>query len=209
MSKTFIFPLIILAFQIPANAQSYEAKYKMIYETGKEKELSDTLTSIEELLKSLPLKIVVVYTVTTDGNYLLLKGKQENSLSTIGTSININLSDTEVIFHLHKGVVYFPELDKYQRIKKYKLSEDSSINGKYSIENFDSSYFVELDSSLKNFITPGVFFSDIKYGIQKIHTPDFTIELLGPVIKSTKKLPLGMYFNKVDQMKIDQEYAFF
>src|SRR5678815_4632292 len=69
------------------HGQSYEAKYKMVYGTGPKKEISDTLTSIEELFKSLPIKIVIIYTVTTDGNYLLLNGKQEESLSTIGVSI--------------------------------------------------------------------------------------------------------------------------
>ena len=208
LKKQVLFLVVFFVLFI-ANAQSYEAKYKMVYGTEQKKEISDTLTSMEELFKSLPIKIVIIYTVITGGNYLLLKGKQEESLSTIGVSINMNLSDTEVIFDLHKGLVYFPESGKYQRVKKYKLSENAAINGKNSIENFDSSYFVELDSSLKNFITPGVFFSDIKHGIQKIHTPNFTMELFGPVIRSTKKLSLHLYFNKSDKMKIDDEYAFF
>jgi hypothetical protein len=207
-SKAVSCVLIYLMSFFSVHGQSYEAKYKMVYGTGPKKEISDTLTSIEELFKSLPIKIVIIYTVTTDGNYLLLNGKQEESLSTIGVSININLSDTEVIFDLRKGLVYFPESDKYQKIKKYKLHENSAF-GTYTIENLDSSYFVELNDSLKRFVTPGIFFSDIKFGIQKVHTPDFTIELWGPVIRSNKKLFLESYFKKSDKEKIMEEYSFF
>ena len=183
----------------------------MIYETTDRVSTADTLKSIQDVLSSLPIRVVVTYTVITDGKYLLLKGKEEGESAILGSAanVNINLSDTEIICDLTKQLVYFPGSGKFQRIKKYKLLGDSVNGGKYLIENIDSSNFVELNTNLKNFISPAVFFSNNKYGIQKIHTRQYTLELLGPIIKTNKKLSFQKQFENVKKIDVEEEYSFF
>jgi hypothetical protein len=203
IAVVYIFCFALLS----CKAQSYEAKYKLIYEISGGG-ISDTLKGGNEILSRLTIKVVIIYHVITDGKYLSVKGMEEGESTVTGTSINIQSTDTEIICDLTRELVYFPESGKYQRIKKYKLLE-AFTKDKYLIENIDSSNFVELNSSLKNFISPGVFFSNNKHGIQKIHTPQYTIELMDPITKTNKKLSFQKQFEKVKIIEVEEEYSFF
>lgn len=185
--------------------QTYEAKYKCIFESSWP--VKDTSANSQKF--EIPFRIITIYTIITDGRYLKATTKIEETSSAFGNGVNFNSSDTQVIFDLKKRLAYFPENKKVKKIKDYYLTKDSTSSGSYKIDGFGNKYIIELGSNLKNFIAPAVFFSNAPNGIRKISTSDFTIELMGPIKQIKKKISYDSYFKTIDIGKIKEEYSFF
>lgn len=201
--------LIILVFcAIHASAQTYEAKYKMIYK-GR----------VGIPIHSFDIASIVDLTVKSNNEFIDVTGKvvktiyaSEQFSDKLNTSnLKEDVDMNHVIIDIKNKLAWYPEEKKMYRIKGNQLlpakalyhgsCEEYSVSGAKTIK-------VIACKNLPKFLSPAIIFDNQEYGIKKIVAHNLEIELISkPKIISEKLEFKNMFEN--NSSKIEGSYNFF
>lgn len=140
-----------------------------------------TSKEIRNDMSIFPVSVSIVYTIISDGNYMILRGSLDSSVMEIqGIKANRTDEDEEVIIDIRQKLIFFPSSKIIRKIKLYSLGNPVVESGDCMEKNVvekGPQYRIALCKSLPACITPLFFFSGNQPGIRSVSTPTQFIEL--------------------------------
>ncbi len=175
-----LFFIITLSSNIDVFAQSYQFAY-----SGKLLLSQEGSTSTETNINFKYIGVANMY-------YLQVYVIDETKKLDFNTKAELEHGN-KMVLDTKNNLAYFPQLKEVQNNKAYKLKRKKG--NLYMIEGFGEGYEVILDKQLPRYITPCIAFSNAKYGVKSIKTPDFIMKLVPEsVMKTSENLSYRDFF---------------